>query len=208
MRGSPVHSLLVLPLPFSFLGHLLSSCGFSCWLFCHTPSPSACGLCFIPWAPLPLLFSPCPFWAPGALLSSLLWRLVFSPGVFRLPLCSTGSPVVLYLRSWPSCLSRCPEFPLCFLLPSGTRGPCFSSPGLDPLLRCFIAPGSLCLAAMFCVGRRFRLLVLQLPPSVCLGCSASLLAPQFLSVLLFRFLPHFFLGWYVFFRGFPRLSSL
>ena len=88
----------------SFLGHLLSSCGFSCWLFCYTPSPSACGLCLVACAPLPLPFL---LALPGLLV--LFFSIIFPPLAsslfawgFRLPLCSsTGSLVVLYLSSWP-----------------------------------------------------------------------------------------------------------
>ena len=46
----------------------LGACGVYCMLFFYTPSPSACRLCFVAWAPLPLPCSPCPSWAPCALL--------------------------------------------------------------------------------------------------------------------------------------------
>ena len=142
-------------------------------------------------------------WCSSLLLSSLLWCLIFSPGVYTyccvLPVPRLSFLLVLGLY-WPSCFLRCPALPFFCLLPfPGYRGTCFSSPGLAPLLGCFVAPGSLCLVAMFCSSCRFRLLTFAVA-SFCLS---------WLSHFLFGSTVSFCLAFSSFFRisSFVGMSS-
>ena len=148
-------------------------------------------------------------WCSSLPLSSRLWRLVFSAGVFA-SRCVLSIPRVCFLfvlgLSWPSCYLRCPALPFCLLPSPSSRRPYFFSPELAQLPGCFITPGSLCLAAMVCASRRARLIAFA-------AASFRLSWPCrfffFGSTVSFCLvLSYFFLRWCVYFQGFLRLSSV